>query len=114
VPDVGAEQQVLLDGQAGEDAPPLRHQRHPGPHPPLDRPAGDVVATDQDPAAARRDQPDDGLQQARLPGPVGPDDRDRLADVHPQADAVQGLDVPVAADQVLDGERGHRRSSIPR
>ena len=48
----------------------------------------------------------DGAEQRRLAGTVGPDQRYRLALVHLETDALQGMDVVVEQLGICDGEQG--------
>jgi hypothetical protein len=68
------------------DAPPL-------PEPPQRR------AEQPDLAGAHRQQPEDGLDQRGLAGPVGAEDRDHLAGLDPQRDGAQNGPAVVRDDQ---------------
>ena len=56
--------------------------------------------------ALGRMQPGDGPQGRRLPGTVGADEGDHLALIDGEADPLDGLDLAVRDDQVLDLEHG--------
>ena len=92
--------QVLLAGQAGEDAALLGAV--------ADAQVGDAVrrqrdrlgAVDHDRAGAPADQAHDGLQRGGAAGAVAAQQRDHLAAVHREVDAVQDVRLAVPGVQV--------------
>ena len=100
--------QVLLDGQAREEPPALRGERHPEPDAAVRRHRGDVAALPPHDPPARAQRPGERGEQRRLPGAVGADQRHRLALVDGDRDAVQRLHVSVMR------RRGGRASSRDR
>src|SRR5262249_21386495 len=75
------------------------------------RHAGNVGVAKPDRAAPRPQQPGDHLQERRLAGAVGADDRDDLARADRQIDAAQDLvGRLVARDDVFDSEDTHART----
>ena len=71
---------------------------------------------DEHAAGPRREQPDEGLEQRRLPGPVRPDDRDLSAVRHAQRHMGERRCAVVGDGQVLDveGRAVHGRRSFGR
>ena len=55
-------------------------------------------------AVARADEPDEDLDERRLPGPVRPEEADELPLPDLEVDAPERLDRPVALPQAVDGE----------
>src|SRR6266851_6766073 len=133
---IGAKQQVLLDGELGEEAPALRHQRDAEIDDFLRRPAdkidAPVVALEKDLAGARPHDSHDAVDQRRLAVAVGAEQGDRLAGGDGERNAVQDADRAVAGSKAADDEAtrqdrhapppgrgrcrrgGRRRSSVPR
>ena len=74
--------------------------------------AREVPAVEDDLPAARPQQPADGVQRGRLAGAVGADERDDLALVDGQGDALQGVDVAVVGVEVGDLEQRHGQASV--
>ena len=69
----GAEAQILGDREDGEDAPPLRHQRHAAGDDGLGVAAGDVVAGETRlRRSATRTSPTTALSVVVLPAPLAP------------------------------------------
>src|SRR5690606_15581375 len=67
---IGAEAQILLDGELREDLTPFRDARDAGRDDLVGRQSGDIGAIEDDAAGTRRREPEDGADQARLAGPV--------------------------------------------
>jgi hypothetical protein len=80
---------------------------------PLARPAGEVRAVDRHPAALRRDQAEDGLEQGGLAAAIGAEQADDLARAYAEAGLAPDRLAGVAEGQVVDLE-GHRQPSRPR
>ena len=110
---VGADEKVLLDGEAGEDAPPFGHKRRcrgppargRGGRPPARRRS---ARADAGPAAAG-----DRSKQRGLAGAVGADDGDRLAFVGLERHVEERLEVSVEGVRSPDAQQAHC-TSIPR
>ncbi len=64
--------------------------------------ARDVVLADDDAAAGDVREAVDRMQDGRFPGPVGPDETERLAAGDLEVEAVQDLHLPVAGIEALD------------
>jgi hypothetical protein len=99
--------QVLLGGQGGEDVVELRHVAEALLAAGMRLGSVDHLAAEEDAAAAGRQQAEDGLDQRRLPGAVGPDHGDDVPLVDAQRDPVEDVDLRhVARDDVLGDEDG--------
>src|SRR5262249_43918780 len=102
----GAHLEVLQHGHAREDAAPLRRVGD------ADRGDGvtghrlDLAPLEHDPPAARRDDARDRAQRRGLAGAVGADQRDDLALVDLDRDALERLDRAVVRVDLLDDEDG--------
>src|SRR3954453_18667286 len=96
--------EVLEDRHPREDAPPLGRLGDPDLGDRVARQALDVAAVEDDPPGPRRDDARDGPQRRRLAGAVGADQRDDLALVDLERDALQRLDRAVERVDVLDDE----------
>ena len=110
---VGADDEVLLDAERGEEPPPLRHHRDSEID---DRRRGqraDGPAVEADGVGRVPYDAGDGAEQRRLAGAVGADDRHRLARLEHHVDAEQRLEIAVAGRQAPGLEEGHQ-TSIPR
>ena len=105
--DEGAHLQVLGDRQAGEDAPALRDLDDAPGHDVVGREAAEVLAVEQDLAAARPDQPADRVERGALAGTVAADEGHDLALHDVERDALQGVDAAVEGVDVLDRQDGH-------
>src|SRR5207249_3912974 len=107
-PGVGAEQKVFLHGHERKDVSSLWHIRH-APAEQLGRRAvGDILAGQEHPAGERGQEPEHRLEHGRLPGTVGPDDRDDLTGLHPQRHALEDLDLVVARAEIAHLQERHR------
>src|SRR4029450_8503936 len=107
----GPQQEVLLDGEPGEDAPTLRGLREAEVHDLVRMYAVDALAHEGDGPAGRLQEAGDRAQGGGLAGPVGADEGDDLTVVHGEADAFDGLDLSVGDDQVLDLQHGRHLAS---
>ena len=108
---VAAEQEVLEHGGVLEQLDVLEGPRDPAPGDLVGRHARDVLAV-EDQASGRwlvdaRDQ----VEDRRLPGAVGADDREDLAGLDREAHPVDGPDAAEAHPEVVDREEAHRRRS---
>ena len=99
---VGAELEVLAHGHAREQAPALGALRDAELDDVVRRTAGDVVAREGDLPRPWRDDPVDRAQRGRLARAVRADQRDDLAVVHLERDALERLDAAVGRAQALD------------
>ena len=113
--DVRAHAEVLPDGQLREEAAALGNVRDAGARDRVRLAARDRLAVEDDLAGLAHDSRD-RAQRRRLAGAVGAEQRDDLAFLHRQRDAVQGLDRPVARLDVaqLKQRRIVRRPGRPR
>ena len=102
----GAEAQVLLDRQVGEDLPALGRLGEAVADALVGRDGGEALAAEGDGAAGDRLDAGEAAQERRLAGAVGADDGDDLAGVDREVDAVQHLDAAVARAQALDVKHG--------
>src|SRR5688572_8427092 len=69
----------------------IGHEADATTHELVRRLAGDVRAVQENPARADRDEPEDGLEERGLAGPVGTDDADELARCDGQIAAVEDV-----------------------
>ena len=112
-----AQGEVLGHAQAAEQAAALGHERHAQ----LDAVGGvhraDRLAVEGHLAGLRLHQPGDGLEQRRLAGAVGADERHHLAGLHAQRHALQRAHagavghVDVAHLEQASGRHGARRGT---
>src|SRR5262249_22736795 len=97
---VGADQDVLADGEVGNDLAALRHISKTTARPPECRLAGDVAVIIPDGAVGSVGEPHDGLEQRRLAGSVATKDGGDLAGRQVEIDAVQHVTAAVKAVDV--------------
>src|SRR5699024_10956010 len=110
--EVGAELEVLVDGEAREHSAVLGHE---GDAAPGDLRAGFVVdrlAIEVDGSPARPVGSGDRGEGRRLPGPVGTYQGNELPLLHPQVDPFQRGDRAVAGPQVFYFEQAHSSFSV--
>ncbi len=104
--------QVLLHGEPREDPPTLGGVRQTELDDVVGGDRGEVLALEGDRAGHRAQQARDGAQGGRLAGTVGADQRDDVALVDVEGDALDGLDLAVGHLEVLDLQHGaHALSS---
>ena len=101
-PRVGAERQVLRDGQLLENAPPLGDLCHAERHQLVCRGGGDVLAVEKHAPRRFRDEPGEGVHDGGLSGAVRADECDDLARVDVKVNAADRLDEPVIDLQARD------------
>ncbi len=70
----------------------------------LRRPAGQILAVEQDAAAVRQIEAGDHAQQRRLAAAGGPEQREEFAGLDGEAHVVDGGEVAEAARDILDFE----------
>ncbi len=104
---IGADPQVLECGEAGEQAPPLGHQRNAEADPLLRRNPGDVAAKQRDASRGGAVETGDRPQQRGLARAVGANQRHDLAFGDREARLPQHLDVAVAHIEPFDRKHGH-------
>jgi hypothetical protein len=97
----GADGEVLPHAERRKDVGLLRHVAEPAGDNAPGAGAGDVGATQRDPARPRPHEPSQRLEQGRLPRAVRPDDRDQLARVDAEREPAQDIAVAVARGQVV-------------
>ena len=106
------ELQVLLDREAREDPPPLRDDRDPGARDRVRALAGQVAPVQQHAARPRPHQPDDRVDERRLADAVPSEQRDHLALLQVEVDAVQHVARVVSgADAAELEQRAHEVNS---
>ena len=110
---VGAHLQVFHHGHAREDPPALGRLRDAQPRDLVRRHVGDVAAVEQDLARAGARPAEDRHHQRRLAGAVGADQRDDLAGVDVEIDALQRLDLAVGGAQRRGSRAGAMQRSRP-
>src|SRR5262249_42205353 len=106
-----AEAEVLLDGEAVEDAASFGDVRDALPGTCAGRDAGEVVAVVGDPSCDRVDDSRDDPQGGRLACAVCAEQRDDLPGADGQVDVADDGRLVVARGQVLDGEYLHVTTS---
>src|SRR5690606_33185378 len=84
--------QVLLDGQRGEHVACLGYVSDTTFDQLVGGEARDVLAVENDAALTNRHQTEQGLDEGRLAGPVGPDDPDQLTLVERERSRAQDVD----------------------
>ena len=99
---VGADDQVLLDGERREETASLGHERHPRGQPPFRRLAGDLRPVQEDRALGRLVQTGQRAQQRRLARAVRADDRVHLAGVDAQAHAGDRTELTVEDGEIAN------------
>ncbi len=100
----GRQQQVLLDAQAGEDAPLFRAIADAQPWNLVGRHADGLVAVDHDGAGAAPDHVHDRPQRGGAPGAVAPEQRHQLAAANHQIDTVKDVRLAVKGMQVANAQ----------
>ena len=111
---VGAEQEVRLDREGGEHLPSLGHLGQPSRDDPARRPARHIAATDADVPTRGDEDAAGSVQQRALTRTVRADQRDTLARVDVQRDAVDRDGGAVADDDVLELEQRGHMVAVPR
>ena len=106
------EAQILLRGQAGQDAAALRHIADAEAAALMRGPLRDVDAVDHDAAAGRRQQTHDRLQQRGLAHAVVADDAERLALAQLERDAAQHRNMAIAGVQIGDRQEKVARGGV--
>ncbi len=107
-PDVGPEEQVLLDGHEGKDVPALRDVRDPAAEQFGRGLVRHVLAGEADSPLTDGQEPEERLEDRGFTSAVGADDRDDLPGLDSQRHAPEDLHLPVTGVDVLDLEQGHR------
>ena len=115
---IGGGDEVFLDGQVLENAPPLHHVRQPPAHQRLRGDAGGVLAVEADAAPGQgtifqRQQVGDGLERGAFARPVAAQQGHDVPARHGQRQAAQGLhdfvvgDLDVVHFEDVIGRLGH-------
>ena len=105
---VGAHPQIFFDGHGAEQLAPLRHLGEARAHDGRRGQAADGAAVIADCAARRRHQAHHGVEQGRLAGAVGADQRDDLAGRDGQRYLAQHRRAAIAARHALElKQRAH-------
>ena len=110
------EAQVLLDGEPGDDAPVLGHQRHPVPRRLEGAHAVKRLVVEPDLAVLELGRVDagDGAQRRGLAGAVAAEEREDLALVHLEGDPLHDVALAVVGVEVVGGEIGRGRAEVAR
>ncbi len=112
---VRAHREIFVHGQVGENHAALGHMAESAGDDPVRGQGGDVLAEKLDPAAFRAKQSGDGLKRGGLARAVAADERDDLALIDLDRDALDRLDLSVVDVDVLDLEKHYDASSaVPR
>src|ERR687897_237705 len=102
---VSADQEVLLDGEAGEQPAALGHEGDTEADPAIGGHAGERRAGERHGSARGTQGAGDRVQERRLPGPVGADHRHRVALVDRQVHTEQRLELAVVRVDTGDLEQ---------
>jgi hypothetical protein len=108
---VTAQQEILQHGGVLEQLDVLEGARDAPPGDLVRRHARDVLAGEDQPAAGRIVDARDEVEDRRLAGAVGADDREHLPLLDGEAHPVEGLDAAEVDLEVLGREERHRRRS---
>ena len=100
--------EVILDAHAREQPAPLGHHADSTTHKGEGRIAADRFAIEAHHVPLDRDEPEDRLQQRRLAGAVGADKRDDLAQADLEIDRMKRLEIAIAGDEGMSGEKRPR------
>src|SRR6267142_5356722 len=107
------QQEVLLDGEAREDAALLRTEGEPEPRDLIRRQADQLAALQADRAPPAAHDAHDRLEGRRLAGAVAAQQRHRLAGADLEADAVEHMRLAVPGVEIMDLEQGLRHGPTP-
>ncbi len=111
---VGSHREVLLDGELGEDATALGHEREAAARDLVHAAADEVLARVHDAPHARGNEPRDRLKRRRLARAVGADEAHQLTRLDGDVDALHGADTAVGDLQSLEGKQHHAALGLPR
>src|SRR5262249_61201942 len=100
-----ADEQVLLDAQAGKDVRLLGHEAESAADDRVGRLSTDPAAIEAHVAASQWQQPGDGLQEGGLAGAVRADDRDDLTGLDRESHTPKDLVIAVAGAKIVDLEQ---------
>src|SRR5699024_3575158 len=100
LPCVGAHFQVFIDAEFSEDAPALRHVRHPHGNDFVGGHLRDLLPLKYNRASFRREKARDRMEDRRLSRSVGSDQGDDLALVHLEGYALDCLDYAIIYFQI--------------
>ena len=103
---VGGDAEVLLDGEPGQQAPALGHDRDAGAADELGPLAREVGVAEQDAAAVDAEHAADGEHERRLAGAVRAEQRRDLARRDRQRDVVQDAAAAARDAEILEAELG--------
>src|SRR5215470_8777005 len=105
--DVATNLHVVEDRHAPEQSDVLERARDPQLGPLVRFQIRDVAAVEHDPSARGRVDAADAVEDARLAGAVGADDREEIAGVDLEAHPGQGGHAAEAQVQVVESEKCH-------
>ena len=108
-PRIGAHLEVFQHRHRCEDLPSLRHMGDAEMHALMRRNGQEVPSLVSDRTSSDRNHSRDGLEQGRLAGPIGPDDRDELALLDRDRNPAQGSKPAVIDRKPLNCQK-HRRA----
>src|SRR5690606_24743573 len=101
-----AHEEVLLDGQVGEDPSPFGDEGQALSQEAVWTVSGHVLALEQDPAGGDREQTGHRRHESRLARPVRPDEAHQFSLGDVEVDPTEGSDVPVAGSHPCDAQQG--------
>src|SRR5438445_9849336 len=107
------QQEVLLDGEAREDAALLRAEGDPQARDPVRRQGDELAAREPNGAAAATHDPHDRFQGGRLARAVATEERHHLARANLEIDAVEDVRLAVPGVEIVDPEQRLRHDRIP-
>ncbi len=110
----GAHAQIVEDGEAGEDLPPLRHVAEAEPGTLVRGRRGDLGVTELDAPAGRRELADQGLEQRALAHAVMAEHADELACLDAERDVHDDGYLLIARGEVDNIEHRGQAACLPR
>ena len=108
---MAAKQEILQHGRVLEQLDVLKGPRDAPPGDLVRRHPRDVLVAEDEPAMARLVDPAHQVEDRRLAGAVGADDREHLARLDLEAHILQRLDASEVDAEALGPEEGHRSRS---
>ncbi len=103
----GADLQILVDGQIGEDAPVFRHEADASTADLEGPEASDIGAVELDPSAPALHQAHDGAERGRLASTVAAEENGDLAARDGKGHIGQNAGLAVMGDEIVDKQEAH-------